>query len=94
VVGLAGPEGLVDGAGLVRVGAGVVVVGRGVGKVGSVGPAPGVATGLPSTNVLQPETNAGLARTAESSSEPPASLRRAFSDNCTRRSPKVFDSSA
>ena len=91
-VGLAGVDGP-TGPGLVLVvdGAGTVVPGRGVGKVGSVGPVPGVATGLPSMRELQPEINVGPARTAESSSEPPASLRRAFCDNCTRRSPKVSD---
>jgi hypothetical protein len=89
VVGLAG---VVGGAGI-----GLVVVDGGdgagldlgVGKEGSVGPVPGVATGLPSMMELQPEINTGLARRAASSSEPPARPHRAFCDNRTRRSPKM-----
>src|ERR1700741_1917494 len=83
-VGLAG----VDGGAVVVDGDGGELLGRGVGKVGSVGPVPGVATGFPSMMELQPETNPRPASSTESSSEPPARLRRAFCDNCTRRSRK------
>lgn len=84
VVGLAGavggaPVGFDGGA----------AVGRGVGNAGSVGPVPGVATGLPSMMELHPEVSTGLASTAASSSEPPARPRRAVWDNrtrCSRRS--------
>lgn len=87
-VGLAGVVGwaeVVLGAG----GAVVAVVGLGVGKVGSVGPAPGAATGRPSTLELQPETGMALTSTGESSSEPPARLHRALCDNRTRYSRRV-----
>jgi hypothetical protein len=89
-VGLAGVVGEA-GPGLVLVvdgGGGIVLLGCGVGNVVSVGPVPGVATGLPSMMELQPETNMGPASTAESSSEPPAKPHRAFCDNRTRYSPK------
>jgi hypothetical protein len=94
-VGLPGVDGG-PGAGLVLGvdGDGMLVLGRGVGKVGSVGPVPGVATGLPSMIELQPETNAGLASRGTSSSEPPARLRHAFRDNRTRRSRKVSNTRA
>src|ERR1700741_783656 len=88
-VGLAGGVGGA-GTGLVLVvdGGGIVVLGCGVGKVGSVGPVPGVATGLPSIKELQAENRAGAASRAESNSEPPARPRLAFCDSCTRCSPK------
>src|SRR6516165_9805310 len=88
-VGLAGGEdGAGPGLGPGVDGAGTVVPGRGVGKVGSVGPVPGVATGLPSMRELQPEVNVGPASRAASSSEPPATARRAFCDSRTRNSRK------
>lgn len=82
-VGVAGADGGA-GVGPVVVGAADGTDGLGVGKVGSVGPVPGVAIGLPSMTELQPETNIGLASTAASTSEPPASPRRALCDNRTR----------
>src|SRR5271168_4690680 len=63
----------------------------GVGKLGSVGPAPGAATGLPSMVEPQPETNTEPASKPASTSEPPARLRRAFSNNRTRCSPKISE---
>src|ERR1700758_5201694 len=87
-VGLPGVDGGV-GPGLVLVveGAdGLVVLGCGVGNVGSVGPVPGVATGLPSMTEPQPEASMGPASTAASSSEPPARLRRPICDDRTRNS--------
>jgi hypothetical protein len=84
-VGLAG---VVGGAGL-----GLAVVGgveggvnRGVGNDGSVGPAPGMATGLPSMMLLHPESETAP---ASNSDETPARPRRAFCDNRTRYSPKI-----
>jgi hypothetical protein len=68
---------------LVVVGGGV---NRGVGKDGSVGPAPGMATGLPSMMLLQPESRTAP---ASNSDEPPARPRRVFCDNRTRYSPKI-----
>src|ERR1700739_585966 len=84
--GVDGPTG--PGAGLVVDGRGMVLLGRGVGKVGSVGPAPGVATGLPSMRELQPEANMRPATRAASSSAPPATPRRAFCETRTRNSRK------
>ena len=88
-VGLPGGMGVVGGAGI-----GLVVVdggvglNLGVGKEGSVGPVPGVATGLPSMRELQPDVSMGPANRAASSSEPPARPRLASCDNRTRRSPR------
>src|SRR6185437_4422135 len=88
--GVVGFTGAADGPGP---GAGAAVadggVDRGVGKDGSVGPAPGDATGRPPIMELQPETSSVPASMATSSSEPPARVRRAFSENRTRRSQTI-----
>lgn len=90
--GAVGLAGVVDGAGLV-VGGDIVVVGTGVslgvGKEGSVGPVPGVATGLPSVMLLQPAASAALTSRAASGGVQPAKPRRAFCDNRTRYSPNL-----
>ena len=90
-VGLAGDVGGADVGLVAVVGADGVGPDLGVGKEGSVGPAPGVAIGLPSMTKLQPETKSRVASEATSSSEPPARLRCAFRDKRTRYSPKFWD---
>src|ERR1700758_2727275 len=86
-VGLPGVDGGVGPGLLVVEGAdGLGVLGCGLGNVGSVGPVPGVATGLPSMAGPQPQASMGPASTAASSSERPARLRRAICDNRTRNS--------
>ena len=80
------------GVGLVVVGAGeggvVGGVNLGVGKEGSVGPAPGVAIGLPSMILLQPATRTASASRATNSGDPPGRLL-VFCDNRTRNSRKM-----
>jgi hypothetical protein len=81
------PAGAVGLAG--AVGGDIPVVGMGVclgvGKDGSVGPVPGVATGLPSMMLLQPATSATPTSMAASGGDQPAKPR-AFCDNRTRYS--------
>src|ERR1700739_2457882 len=63
-----GGLGLVVGGGA----AGLGVLGCGVGNVGSVGPVPGVATGLPSMTGAQPEASTGPAHPGPRTRRPPA----------------------
>jgi hypothetical protein len=77
--------------GLALGGAGCDEVGEGTdglafGNDGSVGPAPGLATGLPWMSELHPLTSAALVNRPASSSRPPTVAVFAFSENISQPS--------